>query len=813
MYPKAISRHGLLGFATLIFGLMLVFTFVTGQDSARAIAGCDKYAALTGSNANLGTEGEPFLTVQYLIDELQEGEVGCLRTGTFAQEPSRLSVNKSNITLKSYPGERARITGRIDIPAVDESEEAITGVTLADLDIDGRTNEVEGSVTLQTEASDITFSGLDLTNNNAPGPGEEGGFICLNITESSVMEEPPLPTGNEIVNSRIHNCGKLPAENFDHGIYLGRAKETTIRRNLLYENSDRGIQFYPNADRGEVLENVVDGNGQGMTFSGDGSLTSDENTVKSNVFTNANVSWNVTSFWNGGSVGTKNVLKGNCLYASNPSWFYNGDSTPGDNSTSNGGIITEGTLGFTAESNLAIKPAAQSPEPPLYVDRLNQNFHLKSTGGAENDCLDKAGVTDKAAAENSRWQAPNSLSNSAESGEDFITPAADIGTDGTTAAAWVSLQGGGDRIQGIVREPGDQTGPNAWDYGTNGGANIATLSAAGQDADSPQVAVGGTGANRIAVATWTRWNGEHWLVQAAVWHSGSWGGATTLSATNKNAESPDVSVGSEGRAAIIWAYEGSSTYASVRAGGKESAFGEPTVVASGNTSEPHVVVGSSTIVAVWRAVKSGKDVIQTSYYSLMYFPTLWSSPKTMSSTSANSAQPSVAMLDGGGRAAASWRRYDGSNWIVEAVTWVPAFELFFPKEISAKGTDAFDPVVGIASGSSGDGDVVVSWRRFDSKGESFVAQAAVRRQAEALANPPRFPTTNTTLRRRPSRWAQTAARSSPGSAGIRESASGAPRPSRDLPAALGEACSASHPSLRNRRRSTLPSRSAQPEAP
>ena len=41
-----------------------------------------------------------------------------------------------------------------------------------------------------------------------------------------------------------------------------------IRDNWIYDNADRGVQLYPDADGTVVTGNVIDGNGEGVIFGG-----------------------------------------------------------------------------------------------------------------------------------------------------------------------------------------------------------------------------------------------------------------------------------------------------------------------------------------------------------------------------------------------------------------------------------------------------------------------------------------------------------------------------------------------------------------
>jgi parallel beta-helix repeat protein len=114
--------------------------------------------------------------------------------------------------------------------------------------------------------------------------------------------------------NRIHDCGRLPATNHDHGIYVATATNTLIRGNWIYDNADFGVHLYPDAQKTTVTGNVIDGNGMGLTFSGEYGVASSNNLVEGNVITNSRVRDNVQSWWAPGSpVGHDNVVRGNCI--------------------------------------------------------------------------------------------------------------------------------------------------------------------------------------------------------------------------------------------------------------------------------------------------------------------------------------------------------------------------------------------------------------------------------------------------------------------------------------------------------------------
>jgi parallel beta-helix repeat protein len=160
--------------------------------------------------------------------------------------------------------------------------------------------------------------------------------------------------GTTIARNRIHDCGKLPANGHEHGIYAENAFDTKIAGNWIYDNADWGIQLYPNAQRSEITGNVIDGNGMGLTFSGEGSEASSNNLLERNVLSNATRGYNVES-WFGGVVGSANVARRNCLYG-------------GRNSAAGGVQLTQ--IGFQALDNLVAAPE--------FVNREGKDFRLSA---------------------------------------------------------------------------------------------------------------------------------------------------------------------------------------------------------------------------------------------------------------------------------------------------------------------------------------------------------------------------------------------------------------------------------------------------
>ena len=276
-------------------GLPLLFV-AQAPDVASAAPACTRYAAPAGSDSASGSATSPYRTAQRLFDSLGPGDVGCLRPGaTFAE---RLRANRSGqvgrpITMTSGPGEgRATLLGEIFVP------DGASDIVYSNLNINGRTAfRVNPSV----NGDRITFSNNDIT--------DENNGICFHLGK------PGAGVAEDIVidGNRIHGCGRLPATGFDHGVYLNATRNVRITNNYIYDNADYGVQLYPDAQGTYVANNVIDGNGRGVTFSGEGSTASSNNVVVNNIITNSKETTNLESYW-GGPVGSGNRAEGNCLW-------------------------------------------------------------------------------------------------------------------------------------------------------------------------------------------------------------------------------------------------------------------------------------------------------------------------------------------------------------------------------------------------------------------------------------------------------------------------------------------------------------------
>ena len=235
------------------------------------LVACSKYAALGSRNAGMGTLRHPYRSVQTLVDNLRPGETGCLRPGVYREDVNirRGGTRTKELTVTSAPGARATILGTIFVA------QSARHVTIADLHLNGKSRPRVPSP--QVNGSFVTFRGVDITNAHTG--------TCLIVGGSA--DTYGTPSHLTVAESRIHDCGRLPPNHLEHGIYLERSRNARIVDNYIYDNADWGLHLYPDAQNSVVAFNVIDGNGSGLILAGTGELASSGNTIAHNVFSNA----------------------------------------------------------------------------------------------------------------------------------------------------------------------------------------------------------------------------------------------------------------------------------------------------------------------------------------------------------------------------------------------------------------------------------------------------------------------------------------------------------------------------------------------
>jgi parallel beta-helix repeat protein len=258
--------------------------------------------------------------VERLMARLDPGQTGCLRGGDYrgSIELTTRGTSADPITLRSYPGEKARLIGRLWL----NRESAY--LVIRDLTLDGRNPEGLPSPTVNGQH-------LDFVDNEVVN---EHTGICFDLGHPFYG----IARDVSIRSNRIHDCGRLPPTNHDHGIYVGEARDTRIVGNHIYDNADLGVHMYPDARRTYVAGNVIDSNGEGVLFGGTADVAPRDNLVEHNLITNSRTRYNVEShFEPGGPIGENNIVRDNCIEG-------------GARDDGSGGIAAQ--IGFEASGNV-----------------------------------------------------------------------------------------------------------------------------------------------------------------------------------------------------------------------------------------------------------------------------------------------------------------------------------------------------------------------------------------------------------------------------------------------------------------------------
>ncbi len=310
------------------------------------------------------------------------------------------------------------------------------------------------------------------------------------------------------------------------------------------------------------------------------------------------------------------------------------------------------------------------------------------------------------------WSEPVDLS---VAGEEATGPGVAVDPQGNATAVWQRSDGAKKRVQASERPPG-----GAW-------SEPLDLSAAGEDAEEPQLAVDPQGR---AIVVWGRFDGANLIVQSSERPpGGAWSEPVDLSAAGQNGLEPEVAVDPQGNATAVW-WRSDGSHSRVQAAERPAggAWSEPVdLSAAGQDAEiPQVAVdpqGKAT--AVWQRTDGSNRIAQAAQ---RLAGGAWSAPDDLSAEGQNAFNPQVA-VDPQGNATAVWGRSNGSHFIAQAAERPPGGAWSGPVDLSAPGQDAEEPQVAVDPL----GNAIVVWWRSD--GSHFRVQAAERPAGGAWGAP------------------------------------------------------------------------------
>lgn len=312
-----------------------------------------------------------------------------------------------------------------------------------------------------------------------------------------------------------------------------------------------------------------------------------------------------------------------------------------------------------------------------------------------------------------------------EDGHNGFAPQLAVASDGSALVVWLDFNGSNFLVKGRRLAP---------DGTTAGG--VIDLSTATQSEADPEVAIGPDG---TATVVWERthvdWSGSYGygsslqVIERQVASDGALGESHTLSEKGRSAVEPQVDVGPDNTATVVWTRnDGTDSIVQARHVNADGAPAEPTYdlsASGGSAIEPRLDVGADGLARVaWTRFDGSHWVVQSRELSDSGEPA--GSAHILSDASGDAAQPRLGLAsDGTGFVV--WKRYNGSSWIVQlrriAADGSPAAPAV---DLSLSGGDAAEPALALAP----EGGATIVWDRRD--GADWVAQ---RRSVDASGQP------------------------------------------------------------------------------
>jgi len=277
-------------------------------------------------------------------------------------------------------------------------------------------------------------------------------------------------------------------------------------------------------------------------------------------------------------------------------------------------------------------------------------------------------------------------------GQQTSFPQVAVDANGDAWFVWQHFDGTINRIQARSRSAAGVWG-GTW-----------TLSVAGRNTEFSKVAVDPNG---NAVLVWQYIDGTHWRIQARTASlAGAHGSWQTLSAAGQDAEYPQVAIDGGGNAVFAWQrFDGSHQQIQTRVRSAAGTLaGTHTLSAAGqDASEAHVAVDpSGDAVFAWVRFDGKVNRIQTRARSAS--GTL-SSTQTLSDPGQNADQPWVG-VDLAGNAVIVWQRFNGLENLVQTRARSAAGALSPTQTLAGTGT-----TVPVRAELAADprGNVLVAW--------------------------------------------------------------------------------------------------------
>ncbi len=278
-------------------------------------------------------------------------------------------------------------------------------------------------------------------------------------------------------------------------------------------------------------------------------------------------------------------------------------------------------------------------------------------------------------------------------GQTASYPQIAIGSDGATTVVWA--------MNGTIQAATRAAGSSGFDMPVD-------VSAGGAPVVYPQIAFAPDGS---ATAVWQRFNGSHYIIQAATRAAGSASFDTPvdLSLAGQTAQNPEIAIASDGAATVVWSRRnGSGTriiQAATRAAGSAT-FGTPVDLSAdgGNALYPEIAIApDGAATAVWERTDNGSYIIQAATRAAG--SASFDTPVDLSASGGGAGLAELA-IGPDGTVMVVWHRFDNVNSLIQTATRSAGSANFsLAADLTPSGVDAYSPQIAIGQ----DGGATVVW--------------------------------------------------------------------------------------------------------
>jgi parallel beta-helix repeat protein len=390
--------------------------------------GATYYVSPNGSDANPGTEGQPWRTVTKAANTLVAGETVFIRAGTYNEQVVPLNSGNSGnyITYAAYPGETVTIDGSgITLPeheglfdVVQRSYIRISGLRVINagpnddsLGINLNSSSyvtVEKNYTSNTGSSgilvwssnNVIIDGNEVVNALQSGVNSHNENITVGGTDTFEISNNHVHHGSTVRGEGIDakdgsSNGKVYGNHVHHishvGIYVDAWDKHThdidVYQNIVHDITRDGISI--GSEQGGLLENVNVYNNISYGNQDVGikihNCCSEPIDVSSHPLRNIKIinntvynnGWNTGNQWGGGILNenneAQNVVIRNNIVSQNLSFQIAFEGPDPQNATIDHNLI-DGYRGYTGE----IRGSDYVEGDPLFVNASTADFHLQS---------------------------------------------------------------------------------------------------------------------------------------------------------------------------------------------------------------------------------------------------------------------------------------------------------------------------------------------------------------------------------------------------------------------------------------------------